>query len=51
MPGYQSSGTEALQELDQTKLNEDKAKEELEQFSKSKKSEMERMVEAFADCG
>lgn len=51
MPGYQSSGSEALQHLaEETK--EKKAVEESEEFKRAKQAEaMRRRIAAFGDCG
>jgi len=57
MPGYQSSGTEALQALAQeAKENKQtQATDELKKFEATKLKEKQeatrRMVEAFSDCG
>lgn len=52
MPGYQSSGSEALQHLAKESA-EKKAVDELAQFQELKakeKTHMQRWVEAFSDC-
>jgi hypothetical protein len=57
MPGYQSSGSEALQELakdakEAKQKEEQKAVEESEEFAKAKEREaMARRIAAFGDCG
>jgi len=54
MPGYQSSGTEALQALAQeAKENKQaQAKKESEEFTRAKEAEMmARRIAAFSDCG
>ena len=52
MPGYQSSGSEALQHLAEETRKEKKAVEQSEEFAKAKAAEeMARRVAAFGDRG
>jgi len=57
MPGYQSSGTEALQALakEAKEKKQAQATDELKKFEATKLKEKQeatrRMVEAFSDCG
>ena len=57
MPGYQSSGTEALQALakEAKEKKQAQATDELKKFEalklKEKSEDTRRMVEAFSDCG
>ena len=60
MPGYQSSGTEALQALAKEAKDKktEQATDELKKFEELKQKEQKersaatrRMVEAFSDCG
>jgi hypothetical protein len=57
MPGYQSSGTEALQALakEAKEKKQAQATDELKKFEalklKEKSEATRRMVEAFSDCG
>ena len=57
MPGYQSSGTEALQALAKEAKDKktEQATDELKKFEeiklKEKSEATRRMVEAFSDCG
>tara|TARA_B110000503_G_C6812949_1_gene275736 strand:+ start:266 stop:430 length:165 start_codon:yes stop_codon:yes gene_type:complete len=54
MPGYQSSGTEALQALakEAKDKKEAQAKKELQEFTRAKEAEMmARRIAAFSDCG
>ena len=52
MPGYQSSGTEALQALakEAKEKKQEQAKKESEAFAEAKQSEMARRLAAFSDC-
>jgi hypothetical protein len=51
MPGYQSSGSEALEHLAK-EAKEKKALEEQEKFKRAKEAEaMARRIAAFGDCG
>lgn len=57
MPGYQSSGTEALQALAKEAKDKktEQATDELKKFEELKQKERSeatrRMIEAFSDCG
>ena len=53
MPGYQSSGTQALEHLaNEAKEKEKKAVGESEEFKRAKEAEaMRRRIAAFGDCG
>ena len=51
MPGYQSSGTQALEHL-ANEAKEKKAVDESEEFKRAKEAEaMRRRIAAFGDCG